>query len=125
MEISRNKTIHTMKIGGKNYILNKTINNLERYTDLTNLYPIGEFFILCGVSKSFKQTLEAQGKHLELVIVEGVKYIELTEQFYYMVNVKKRIPYIIYKYASKEIGIKGEEIMIQCMKIGFIDQKMN
>ena len=121
MEVSRNQNIHTVKIAGKNYILNKTIKNLELYTNLSNLYPIGEFFLHCGVSKSYKQALCNQNKHLVLVIIEGVKFIELTDYFYFMVVKKKRTPYIINSNASERLGVNGEETMIQCIRIGFIE----
>ncbi len=120
MKILRNKKIVTIKIGKNRFILKNNILNLDiQYTDLTNLYPIGAFFIECGMSKSYNQSLYKQNKKIHLITIHNIKFILLNNFFYTLIEYKNRTPYIINKHMDSTMA--KEIIDLDSLKIGFLE----
>ena len=120
MKVLRNKQIVTIKIGKNRYILKKSISGKYlKYTNLTNLYPIGSFFIECGMSKSYNQSLNKQKKKINLILINKVKYIKLNSLFYKLMEKFNRTPYIINK--NMDISFAKEIINLNSIQIGFLE----
>ena len=118
-KITRNKKIITIKIGKNRFILKKSLSNisdLNLYTNLKYLYPIGEFFVKCGVSKSYKQTLTKQNIKTNIIIHSGIHFIKLNQFFFTLIS-KNLIPIIINRDNKDNRFVKI--LYIQNIKIGF------
>jgi len=121
MKVLRNKNIHTIKIGKDRYIQKSTLkndNNFLVYSDLQYLYPIGEFFVRCGVSKSYKQTLKKQNIIVNIVIIYGVHFIRLNRYFYQQID-NNLSPFIVNRDTCSNDGIN--HIKIEGIKIAFLE----
>jgi len=91
---ARQKQLQKIKLGRAVFIEKSSIPVKDRYileytTDLTNLYPIGEFMKLIGVDKHYNKTLKKQGKtefKIAKILAYNLKLVKLSDEFYEVAN---------------------------------------